>query len=118
MRFLYSLVFLALVAGCGDDSTQSSAGDMSVPKIFDASGQPTSCSATGVAQSCASASGNSGCFVCDLSGAGVCARVCSLLAPNECAAGQTCRELSVGDGGTASGIAVEGAGCAGFGYCH
>ncbi|HEY2747021.1 MAG TPA: hypothetical protein VGL86_20500 [Polyangia bacterium] len=115
-----TLLFLALLAaaGCGDDTTQATAADLSMT-VHDFAGQPTSCSSTGVAQSCAGASGQSGCFVCDLSGgAGVCARVCSLLAPNECPAGQTCHEFTGADGGMVSGIAVEGAGCAGFGYCH
>jgi hypothetical protein len=119
MRPFYFLALFALfgfAAGCGDDTTQATVADLSVPRA-DLSGQPTSCSATGVAQSCATASGNSACFVCDLSGAGVCARVCSLLG-TDCPTGQTCHEFSVADGGTVSGIAVEGAGCSGFGYCH
>ncbi len=119
MRTFYFLASLAFaVAGCGDDTTQATVADLSAT-MHDLAGQPTTCSATGVAQSCATASGISDCFVCELSGAsGVCARVCSLLAPNECPAGQTCREFTVADGGAGSGIAVEGSSCGGFGYCH
>lgn len=113
-----TFIFMAMlvVAGCGDDSTQAPAPDMSMR--LDLSGQPTSCSATGVAQSCASASGNAQCFVCNLSGGGgVCARVCSLVTQS-CPSGQTCHEFSFADGGVSSSIAVEGSGCAGLGYCQ
>jgi hypothetical protein len=108
------------VAGCGnDDSTAGSAVDMSMR--LDLSGQPTSCGEDGVALSCASASGNNACFVCDFGsgGPGVCARICSLVT-QICPAGQTCHEFAFGDGGSSTPqiISVEGSGCGGFGYCH
>ena len=117
MRTFALFVALLGVAGCGDDTTMAASGpDMSVH--VDLSGQSVSCGATGVAQSCANASLNNACFVCDLSGGGgVCARVCSLLTQS-CPTGQTCREFTFGDAGANSGIAVEGSGCGGFGYCH
>ena len=105
------------VAGCGDDSSQSTSADLSMT-MRDLSGQPTACTASDVATTCATASGNNECFVCDTSGGGgVCARVCSLLA-QDCPTGESCREFSfVGDGGTPSGIVMAGPGCSGFGYC-
>jgi len=116
MRTILLMALLA-VAGCGDDTSQSTAADLGA-QAHDLSGQPTSCGATGVAQSCATASGDSQCFVCDLAGGGgVCARVCPLAAP-DCPTGQTCHEFTVADGGTTGNVAVEGAGCSGLGYCH
>ena len=116
MRTFILLTALA-VAGCGsDDSTAGSVVDMSMR--LDLSGQVTSCGVDGVALSCASASGNNACFVCDFGGGGgVCARVCSLVTQS-CPAGQTCHEFAFGDGGSTLQISVEGAGCNGFGYCH
>lgn len=119
MRTLMIVVMLAAastLAGCGDDSSQATGPDMSV--AADLSGQSTTCGNSGVAQSCATASGNNACFVCDFSGGGgVCARVCSLVTQS-CPTGQTCHEFTFSDGGVSSQIVIEGSGCAGFGYCH
>jgi hypothetical protein len=68
-------------------------------------------------QPCATTSGSVQCFVCDLSGGGVCAHVCSLL-QQDCPTGQTCHEFTVADGGIVSDISVTGNGCDGFGFCR
>jgi hypothetical protein len=113
----FILLSLLAIAGCGgDDTTSASAADLAMH--LDLSGQPTSCGATGVAQSCATASGASDCFVCDLArSGGLCARVCSLLV-QDCPTGQTCTEFTFADAGMSSSVAVEGSGCGIFGYCR
>lgn len=113
MRAL-ALAWALTVAGCGDDTSSATAADMSAAAA-DLSGQAHACGSSGVMQSCASAFGNIGCYICDLSG-GVCARPCMLLSP-DCPAGQQCHELvNTGDGGQPM-VSVEGA-CTDYGYCR
>jgi hypothetical protein len=112
----FSFVLGLGLAGCGDDTT-APAADMTVA-AKDLSG-PVSCGTTGVAQSCASVSPSTSCFVCDFAaGGGHCARPCLLFQP-DCPAGQTCLELTTSgpDGGTPA-VAFEGAGCADYGFCR
>ena len=117
MRTIICMGLLSmLLAACGDDTTKSTGADLSVAVVHDLAGQPIACSASDVSTACASSS--VGCQVCDLT-SGSCARVCSLTSPGACPTGQTCREFTfAGDGGSASGIVMSGAGCGGFGYCR
>ena len=108
------VVALALVAGCGDDTTATSAADLSVRA--DLTGAPSSCSAADVMQSCAGVSGGTSCYVCDFTGGGgSCARPCLLLQP-DCPAGETCHEFTVGDGG--ANVTFVGSNCDQHGYCR
>jgi hypothetical protein len=108
------VLVLSVVSGCGDDATAPIGADMSA--TVDLSGGPKYCGADGVMSSCASVSGSVDCYFCDFArGGGVCARPCSLIAPS-CPGGMQCREFGA-DGGVPN-YAVEGSGCAGYGFCR
>lgn len=110
---------VALGAGCGDDTTAPATADLSQPADL-STGGAHSCGVDGISLSCASVSGAISCFVCDYSvltnGAGRCARPCLLSSPS-CPTGQHCVEFG-GDGGATPNFAVEGNGCAGYGFCR
>ena len=115
MRAL-ALALFVLVASCGDDNA-TAAPDMTAPADLSGGVGPKSCGVDGVMLSCAPVSGNIPCYVCDFAGGGatgVCAKPCSLLAPN-CPTGMQCHELGA-DGGTAN-YAAEGP-CPNFGFCR
>lgn len=112
-----ALALLTLVlAGCGDDNA-TTAADMSAAVDLSGGSGPKSCGTTGVMASCATVSANVPCYICDFAnGSGLCARPCSLLAP-DCPTGQQCHELvNTGDGG-APPITTEGT-CTNFGFCR
>jgi hypothetical protein len=114
MRAVLAVLVTLALAGCGNDTTTPIGADMSA--TVDLSGGPKTCGTDGVMNSCASVSGSVDCYFCDFAGGGgLCAKPCSLIAPS-CPGGMQCHEFGA-DGG-APNYAVEGSGCAGYGFCR